>query len=90
MGKSSLRLFRKAARASCATPVECTGLSFPDEDARHEHFIELLRQKLADPVLRKTAGFPGGTDEDITVNSSARHHWAFRSAVLHTGRILCG
>ena len=68
MEKSS-RLFGKTDRASLTMPVECLGLSFPDEDARRQHFTEILRQKLADPDFRKTAGFPIGTDEDILRHS---------------------
>jgi hypothetical protein len=50
-----------------ATPgtVECLGLSFPSEEARRAHFLDLLRSKLQDPEFRKTEGFPRGSDEDI-------------------------
>lgn len=45
--------------------VECLGIKFESEDERRSHFIQRLRQKLADPEFRKTPGFPKGTDEDI-------------------------
>ena len=46
-------------------PVECLGLTFESEDARREHFLELLAEKLKDPEFRATPGFPKGSDEDI-------------------------
>jgi DNA modification methylase len=48
-----------------ATPVLCLGLSFPNDDARRDHFREELRKKLSDPDFRKISGFPNGNDEDI-------------------------
>ena len=45
--------------------VECLGMKFDNEDARRGYFTDRLREKLADPEFRKTAGFPKGTDEDI-------------------------
>lgn len=45
--------------------IECVGLSFDSDDARREHFLERLREKLKDPHFRKTPGFPVGSDEDI-------------------------
>ena len=33
--------------------------------ARHEHFINQLREKLKDPAFRRTEGFPVASDEDI-------------------------
>ena len=46
-------------------PVECLGQTFPNQHARREHFIGLLREKLKDPAFRKTEGFPIGSDEVI-------------------------
>lgn len=46
-------------------PVECLGMTFPSEDARREHFLKLLAEKLKDPVFRAQEGFPKGTDEAI-------------------------
>ncbi len=45
--------------------VECLGMTFDSDEARREHFIELLREKLKDPEFRKIEGFPIGEDEDI-------------------------
>jgi len=45
--------------------VTCLGKTFPSDDARREHFLEKLWEKLKDPEFRKTPGFPKGTDEDI-------------------------
>ena len=45
--------------------VECLGVTFDSEDDRRSHFLQKLREKLADPEFRKTPGFPHGADEDI-------------------------
>jgi 16S rRNA G966 N2-methylase RsmD len=54
-------LFNESAKST----VECLGISFPSEDARRAHFLEILKAKLRDPEFRKTEGFPKGSDEDI-------------------------
>ena len=46
-------------------PVECLGMTFPNDEARREYFLEKLREKLQDPEFRKIEGFPLGEDEDI-------------------------
>ena len=46
-------------------PVTCLGIEFPSDEARRQHFTELLRERLRDPEFRKIEGFPIGTDEDI-------------------------
>lgn len=46
-------------------PVECLGMTFPNDEARRAHFTRLLREKLKDPAFRKIEGFPIGDDEDI-------------------------
>jgi DNA modification methylase len=46
-------------------PVECLGETFPSDDARREHYLGLLAEKLKDPEFRKQPGFPIGEDEDI-------------------------
>jgi DNA modification methylase len=46
-------------------PVECLGQTFPSNEARREHYTELLREKLNDPEFRKIEGFPIGEAEDI-------------------------
>ena len=59
-----------------ARPVECLGLTFPDEDARREHFLGALREKLKDPEFRKIEGFPLGSDEDILALSDPPYYTA--------------
>ncbi|WP_053842383.1 DNA methyltransferase [Paracidovorax avenae] len=46
-------------------PVECLGKTFPSDEARREHYLKLLAEKLKDPAFRKIEGFPIGSDEDI-------------------------
>jgi len=46
-------------------PVTCLGIEFPSDEARRQHFTELLRDRLRDPEFRKIEGFPIGSDEDI-------------------------
>jgi len=46
-------------------PVTCLGIEFPSDEARRQHFTELLRERLRDPEFRKIEGFPTGSDEDI-------------------------
>ena len=52
-------------RNSKPQPVTCLGLEFPSDEARRQHFTELLRERLRDPEFRKIEGFPIGSDEDI-------------------------
>ncbi len=46
-------------------PVECLGQTFASDEARREHYLKLLAEKLKDPEFRKTPGFPTGSDHDI-------------------------
>jgi predicted RNA methylase len=46
-------------------PVECLGRKFPNDQARRDHYIKLLAEKLSDPLFRQIDGFPIGSDEDI-------------------------
>lgn len=57
-------------------PVECLGLSFPNDEARRAHFTALLREKLKDPAFRKIEGFPIGDDEDILAMSDPPYYTA--------------
>ena len=43
-------------------PIECLGQTFESDEARREHYTELLRDKLEDPEFRKIEGFPIGED----------------------------
>ena len=51
--------------AAKSGPVECLGQTFPSDEARREHYLKLLAEKLKDPAFRKIEGFPIGSDEDI-------------------------
>ncbi|PZV08800.1 MAG: DNA methylase [Leptolyngbya sp.] len=57
-------------------PVECLGLTFENDDARREHFLAILREKLKDPEFRKIEGFPIGEDEDILALSDPPYYTA--------------
>lgn len=57
-------------------PVECLGQTFSSEDARREHFLKLLAEKLKDPSFRKIDGFPIGTDEAILAMSDPPYYTA--------------
>jgi DNA modification methylase len=59
-----------------AGPVECLGLMFPDDAARRQHFLGILRAKLKDPEFRKIEGFPHGSDEDILALSDPPYYTA--------------
>ena len=67
-------LYDQAQRQS--EPVECLGLTFPSEQARREHFLKLLAEKLKDPEFRKQEGFPQGTDEAILAMSDPPYYTA--------------
>lgn len=57
-------------------PVECLGMTFPSEDARREHFLALLAEKLKDPAFRNQEGFPQGSDEAILAMSDPPYYTA--------------
>jgi 16S rRNA G966 N2-methylase RsmD len=57
-------------------PVECLGLTFPSDQARREHFLKLLAEKLKEPAFRKQDGFPKGTDEAILTMSDPPYYTA--------------
>lgn len=56
--------------------VECLGMTFPSEEARREHFLALLAEKLKDSAFRKQEGFPQGTDEAILAMSDPPYYTA--------------
>ncbi|MDO4232137.1 MAG: DNA methyltransferase [Lautropia sp.] len=56
--------------------VECLGQTFPSDNARREHFLKLLAEKLKDPEFRKQEGFPHGTDEAILAMSDPPYYTA--------------
>ena len=57
-------------------PVECFGQTFENDQARREHFLGLLREKLKETEFRKIEGFPIGTDEDILALSDPPYYTA--------------
>ncbi|MFE8035272.1 DNA methyltransferase [Thiohalocapsa marina] len=57
-------------------PVECLGQTFPNDEARRDHFLAILREKLKDPAFRKIEGFPIGSDEDILALSDPPYYTA--------------
>jgi len=59
-----------------APPVECLGQTFPSDDARRAHFLELLAEKLKDPAFRQQEGFPQGSDDAILAMSDPPYYTA--------------
>lgn len=57
-------------------PVECLGQTFPSDEARREHYLAILREKLKDPAFREIEGFPIGSDEDILALSDPPYYTA--------------
>jgi DNA modification methylase len=68
-------LFKQDTQAT-SNHVECLGQTFPSEQARREHFLNLLREKLKDPEFRKIEGFPVGTDDAILAMSDPPYYTA--------------
>lgn len=58
-------LLNQKSRTNQPSEVECLGITFPSEEARREHFLGLLAEKLKDPAFRNQEGFPQGSDEAI-------------------------
>ena len=57
-------------------PVECLGMTFPNDEVLRKHFLGILREKLKDPEFRKIEGFPIGSDEDILALSDPPYYTA--------------
>jgi hypothetical protein len=57
-------------------PVECLGQTFPNDQARREHYLKLLAERLKDPEFRKIEGFPIGKAEDILALSDPPYYTA--------------
>lgn len=71
--------------------VECLGMTFPSEDARREHFLGLLAEKLKDPAFRQQEGFPKGSDDAILAMSDPPYYTAcpnpwISDFVAHVGK----
>lgn len=64
------------SHAAKSGPVECLGQTFPSDEARREHYLKLLAEKLKDPAFRKIEGFPIGSDEDILALSDPPYYTA--------------
>ena len=56
--------------------VECLGKSFESDEARRNHYLALLAEKLKDPEFRQTPGFPKGSDEAILRMSDPPYYTA--------------
>ena len=69
-------LFPKEDASAQRGPTECLGLTFSDDNARREHFLNILREKLKDPDFRKIEGFPIGANEDILALSDPPYYTA--------------
>lgn len=62
--------------AAATGPVECLGQTFPSDDTRRTHYLQLLAEKLKDPAFRQQEGFPKGTDEAILAMSDPPYYTA--------------
>ena len=51
-------------------------MRFESDDARREHFLNLLAEKLKDPAFRDQEGFPQGTDDAILAMSDPPYYTA--------------
>jgi hypothetical protein len=69
-------LLNHNAKANQPGKVECMGVTFESDDARREHYLKLLAEKLKDPAFRKQEGFPKGTDEAILAMSDPPYYTA--------------
>jgi DNA modification methylase/predicted RNA-binding Zn-ribbon protein involved in translation (DUF1610 family) len=69
-------LFNLEPKTAPASPVECLGMTFPNDEERRKHFLGMLREKLKDPEFRKIEGFPIGSDEDILALSDPPYYTA--------------
>ncbi|MGO8024866.1 DNA methyltransferase [Rhizobium leguminosarum] len=84
-------LLNHTAKSNQPGKVECLGTSFDSEDARREHYLKLLAEKLEDPTFRKQEGFPKGTNEAILAMSDPPYYTAcpnpwLADFVMHYGR----
>jgi len=68
--------YEEKLQADKNKPVECLGMTFPNDEERRKYFLEKLREKLKDPEFRKIEGFPIGSDEDILALSDPPYYTA--------------
>ena len=71
-------------------PVECLGQTFESDEARREHYLKLLAEKLEDPEFRKIPGFPTGNNEDILRLSDPPYYTACPNPFLTDFVRVCG
>lgn len=76
MAKNSKQDLFPTTKDAAEGPVECLGMTFPNDEARRAYFTEKLREKLKDPEFRKIEGFPIGEDEDILAMSDPPYYTA--------------
>ncbi len=69
-------IFSASVASLTSGPVECLGQTFASDNARREHFLKLLAEKLQNPAFRKQEGFPQGTDEAILAMSDPPYYTA--------------
>lgn len=69
-------LFADQPTANPHGPVQCLGMTFPNDEERRKYFLDKLREKLKDPEFRKIEGFPIGTDKDILALSDPPYYTA--------------
>ena len=68
--------YEEKIRAEKNKPVECLGMTFPNDEERRKYFLERLREKLKEPDFHKIQGFPIGSDEDILALSDPPYYTA--------------
>ena len=64
-------------------PVTCLGRTFETDEARRQHYLQLLARKLKDPDFRAMPGFPKGTDEAILRMSDPPYYTACPNPFLN-------
>lgn len=67
-------LFSRATKHS--EEVICLGKKFPNDSARRDYFVDLLRSKLAESGFRNTDGFPSATVDEIVTLSDPPYYTA--------------
>ncbi|MBL3539581.1 DNA methyltransferase [Aminivibrio sp.] len=76
MSRKELPGFNQEPETRHQKPVECLGMTFPNDEERRKHFLGILREKLKDPEFRKIEGFPHGSDKDILALSAPPYYTA--------------
>src|SRR5690606_23479263 len=76
MAKNSKQDLFPTTKDAAEGPVECLGMTFPNDEARRAYFTGKLREKLKDPEFRKIEGFPVGEDGDIIALSDPPYYTA--------------